>query len=105
MVLVNLCKQYQWDAINIVHANDVYGLYLSLSIQELAVQSDIVTKRISISYEEGEEELSNTSFIDAAKAIKESDTYISILIIHSTPISAWFFDALENHHVLKYIAV
>ena len=100
--LVHLCKVYNWDSINIIYADDAYGLWFSLKIQELAAESGITAQRISISYEAGEGALSNQSFVDAAKRINEADTYITILIIHSTNITAFFFDALEREGVLKY---
>ena len=100
--LVYLCREYDWDYINIVHVEDAYGERLSLEIQEIADNYDIRAKRISLSYEQDEVELSKQSFEDAAKAINASDSFVSILIIHSTNLSALFFDALREEGVMGY---
>lgn len=63
--IIKLCTLFDWNTIGIMYVNDNYGVYLAVSILDLALDESIET--YSISFEQFDE----TSYVSAAKQIKQ----------------------------------
>eukprot|EP01084_Bolivina_argentea_P062281 113878_1 len=93
--IINLCKQFNWTTIGIIHDNDAYGIYLAVGILELSTQNNINVHAISY------QRTDLNSIESAAKSIKNLNVFIIILITHGSDLSD-VINALISQNIWGY---
>eukprot|EP01084_Bolivina_argentea_P104537 187175_1 len=94
--IIYLCKIFNWTQIGIMHVNDNYGVYLAVSISELATSNSIEVN--SIAFERNK----NTSYRNAVVSMKEIGVYIILIVSHGDGDIKQMFKALTQENMVQY---
>eukprot|EP01083_Nonionella_stella_P001232 3601_1 len=86
--IILLCNEFNWTKIAIVYVNDVYGLYLSIGIAELAREEGIEATAVAFSSDEP------STLRNAAVQVASLNTFIIVFIVHDTVLRL-AFDAFK----------